>query len=125
MGRSRTTKRICSEATKHRPATATAAEECTMKRELNRCYRARGLSMFLLLVLAGCGGGSQPGLPAPQKGVASQGVSSLEKADTPEPSEKSPAVEGGTTTPVSAREAARIIDLRTFPRLDGAQVQSQ
>ena len=95
-----------------------------MNRELNRCQRVRWVSAVLLLVLSGCGGGQQPHSPAPQKGAASGSASPVEQADTPKPSEKSPAVEGGTTTPVSAREAARIIDLRTFPRLDGAQVQT-
>jgi hypothetical protein len=96
-----------------------------MKRELNRCHRARRVSTFLLLVLSGCGGGHQPGSPAPPMGAAAGGVSSLGTADIPMPSAQGPATDGGTTTPVSAREAARVIDLRTFPRLEGAQVQSR
>jgi Leucine-rich repeat (LRR) protein len=90
--------------------------------------------MFLFLVLSGCGGGNQPGNSAPPRQAAPGSVSSLGRTDAPTPSEspqqgttplKSPAVEGGAITPVSAQEAAQIIDLRTFPRLAGAQVQTQ
>jgi hypothetical protein len=88
--------------------------------------------MLLFLVLSGCGG-NQPG-SSTQKGTAPDNLSSLKKTDTSRPNDatqqgdtpqKSSAVEGGTVTPLSAQEAARIIDLRTFPRLKGAKVQSQ
>jgi hypothetical protein len=106
-----------------------------MKRAMGLRYRAREASVFLFLLLSGCGGvGNQPAGSAPQKGPTAEGGATPEKGETPKPRataekgatpEKVPAFEGGTTTPLSAREAARVIDFRTFPRLEGAQVQSQ
>lgn len=105
-----------------------------MTRKLYRYDQVRGVSMFLFLVLAGCGGGSQPGSSVPQKGAAPDSLSSPEKTDTARPSEtplqgttphKSSAAEGGSVVPLSAQEVGRIIDLRTFPRMEGAQVQTQ
>jgi CRP-like cAMP-binding protein len=45
------------------------------------------VSLFLFLVLSGCGGGNQPGNSAPPKQAAPGSVSSLERTDAPTPSE--------------------------------------
>src|SRR5262249_13218785 len=88
----------------------------------------------LFLVLSGCGGGNQPGSTTPAKGPAAERGPATESGSAQARSKasnqgtapvKGPAFEGGSTTPVSAQEAARVIDLPTFPRLQGAQVQSQ
>jgi Leucine-rich repeat (LRR) protein len=105
-----------------------------MKYELSQGNRGRWACLFLYLVLSGCGGGNQPGSTTPAKGRAADGGPATESGSAQGKKEastqgtapgKDPALKGGSTTPVSALEAARIIDLRTFPRLQGAQVQSQ
>src|SRR5262245_10230567 len=91
-----------------------------MNRELGLRFRARAASAFLFVVVAGCGGGNQPRNSAPEKESAPEKGNHQGSAP-----QKGPAFEGGTTTAISARDAARIVDLRTFPRMEGAEVQRE
>ena len=91
----------------------------TMKRERGIRFRARAALAFLFVVFAGCGGGNQPRLRH-RKGIGSRkgapaGIGAAEGTS----------VRGGHDNPHHARDAARIVDLRTFPPMEGAEVQSE
>jgi hypothetical protein len=94
----------------------------------------RGWWLVSLAALAGCGrdaGGDRPAVASAPDTPPAAGKPSAEATpptpaapDATQPAAPQPVKPKGSATPLSAREVARVIDLRTFPRMDGAKLEA-